>query len=277
VLAYYAVFGLAPIARALWMTVIDYRLINPASSPFVGLDNFRRLLDNELFWISLRNTLTYSVGLYIGMLPLALFISVCLTSVRRGRNFYQFVVFLPVVVSLVAMALLFRILLDPQVGPVNDMLRWLGLPTSRFLTGPKSALYSVIGVDIWKNLGFYVVILTAGLLNIPEEMYDAAKVDGASPWQCFWRITLPLLGHTLALTSVLCAMHGLQVFTQVVVLPAQDGGPGTATYVLNLLVYEEAFKHIRFGLATANAFVLFVFVFVITVIQFKIIRPTWSY
>jgi ABC-type sugar transport system permease subunit len=156
----------------------------------------------------------------------------------------------------------------------------LGLPKCPFLAGFKTALYTVIGVDIWKNLGFYVVILTAGLLNIPQEMYDAAKVDGAGSWHCFRHITIPLLGHTLALVCVLLAMHGLQVFTQVVVLsgrPGAPGGPGQATYVMNLLVYHEGFVNMRFGLATATALVLFVFVFIVTVFQLKILRPTWKY
>ncbi len=131
-------------------------------------------------------------------------------------------------------------------------------------------------MDAWKGLGFHVVILTAGMLNIPEEMYDAAKVDGAGGWARFWHVTLPLLGHTLALVSVLIVMGGLQAFTQVIVL-GQEGGPGTATYVLNLLVYNEAFESMRFGFATAAAFTLFVFIFAITVIQLKLLRPTWSY
>ena len=180
-------------------------------------------------------------------------------------------------VNQVSISLLFKMLMNPQLGQINQILRSVGIPPSQFLTSHETALYSVIGVDIWKALGFYVVILTAGMLNIPEEMYDAAKVDGAGIWQRFWRVTLPLLGHTLTLISVLIVMHGLQVFTQVVVMPSQAGGPGNATYVLNLLVYNEAFTNLRFGFATATAFTLFVFVFVITVVQLRVLRPTWSY
>jgi multiple sugar transport system permease protein len=187
------------------------------------------------------------------------------------------VIFLPVVVSLVAISLLFKYLMDAEVGLFNQLLSAVGLPRSRFLTGLESAMPSVIAVDTWKNLGFYVVILTAGMLNIPAEIYDAAKVDGATVIQRFRRITLPLLGHTLALICVLVAMHGLQVFTQVVIMPGNEGGPGTATYVLNLLVYNLAFVQLKFGVATAAAFVLFVVVFVVTLVQLRILRPTWSY
>ena len=195
----------------------------------------------------------------------------------RGRNFYQFVIFLPVVVSLVAISLLFKMLMNPQLGQLNQILKSVGIPPNQFLTSRETALYLVIGADIWKALGFYVVILTAGMLNIPEEMYDAAKVDGASIWQRFWRVTLALRGDTLTLVSVLIVMHGLQVFTQVVVMPSQAGGPGNATYVMNLLIYNEVFTNLRFGFATATAFTLFVFVFVITVVQLRVLRPSWSY
>jgi ABC-type sugar transport system permease subunit len=168
-------------------------------------------------------------------------------------------------------------LMNPEMGEFNRILRGLGFPTFRFLGGSESALLSVVGVDIWKALGFYVVILTAGMLGIPEEMYDAAKVDGAGAWHRFRHITLPLLGYTLALVSVLMLMHGLQVYVQVVVLPRNAGGPGTATYVLNLLVYDEAFSNLRFGFATAAAFSLFVIIIVITLVQLKLLQPKWRY
>jgi multiple sugar transport system permease protein len=235
------------------------------------------LFEYELFWTSVKNTITYAFVLYVVMVPLALAISVCLAALRRGRNVYQSLIFLPVVVSLVAISLLFKMLMDPQVGQFNVLLRAVGLPTSRFLSGPESALLSVIMVDIWKALGFYVIILTAGLLNIPEEMYDAAKVDGASAWHRFRHISVPLLAHTLVLVCVLVAMHGLQVFTQVVIMPSEPGGPGRATYMMNLLVYSEAFTNLRFGFATAAAFVLFLFTLVITLVQLRLIRPNWSY
>jgi len=274
--AYYVVFSFSPIVRAFWMSLVDYQVLNPAASPFVGLRHFRQLFSYSLFWPSVKNTLVYAVLLYILVLPPALLVSVCLTSITRGRNFYQAIIFLPVVVSYVAIALLFRMLMDPQIGQFNQILRALHLPTSRFLNGPESALASIVAVDAWKSLGYYVVILTAGMLNIPQEMYDAAEVDGAGSWTCFWRVTLPLLGHTLALVSVLIVMSGLQAFTQVTVL-GQGGGPGTSTYTMNLLVYNEAFQNMRFGFATAAALVLFIFTFAVTVIQLKLIRPTWSY
>lgn len=274
---WYAVFAFWPILDAVFMSVVSYKLLEPTASKFVGLKNFQDLLSNDLFWVSLEHTLIYAVTLFVAILPLSLLISSCLTSVIRGRNFYQFVIFLPVVVSLVAISLLFKYLMDPQVGLFDWILAILQLPQSKFLSGDESALFSVIGVDVWKSTGFYVVILTAGLLGIPQSMYDAAMVDGASALSRFFHVTLPLLGHTLALVSVLIMFQGLQVFTQVDVLPASPGGPGRSTYVMNLLVWDEAFQQLHFGVATAAAFVLFVLIFMVTLIQLKLIRPTWSY
>jgi ABC-type sugar transport system permease subunit len=276
-LLWYAVFSFGPIVRALYISVVDYQLLAPSTSKFVGLSNFQRLLDYPLFWVGLTNTLLYAVTFFVFMLPLALLVSTCLVKVIHGRNLYQYIVFLPVVVSLIAISLLFKSLMDAEVGLFNNTLAALGLPRSRFLSGLESALPSVVAVDVWKTLGFYVVILTAGMLNIPNEIYDAGKVDGATGAQRFRFITLPLLAHTLALICVLIAMHGLQVFTQVVVLPPGPGGPGRATYVLNLLVYDEAFGQLKFGFATAAALVLFLIVLTVSVIQLRILRPSWSY
>jgi multiple sugar transport system permease protein len=277
VLLWYAVFSFVPKLMALAMALLDFKLLAPLESRFVGSRNFEVMLDNPLFWTALANSLLYALGFFAVVVPLGLLVAAALTRVARGRRVYEFAIFLPVVVSLVAVALLFKWLLDEQVGLANYLLGIAGLPRSRFLTGESSALATVIGVDVWKSLGFYVVILSAGMLNIPQAMYDAAMVDGANAWHRFRYVTLPLLGHTLALVCVIAALHGLQVFTQVLVLPANPGGPGRATYVLNLFVYERAFADLKFGLATAGAFSLFLIVLVVTLIQLKLIRPTWSY
>ena len=277
IMAWYAVFAFGPILRAFYMAVVDYKLLDPGNSKFVGLKHFEKLLTYELFWISLVNTITYAAVFLVAMIPLALLSASLLAKVIRGRNLYLFFIFMPVVVSLVAISLLFKYLLDADIGLFNQLLNAAGLPKSRFLTSVDSALPTVIGVDVWKSLGFYVVILLAGMLAIPEHMYDAARVDGANAWQRFVNITLPLLGHTLTLVSVLIVLHGLAVYTIVVVMPEPMGGPGRATYVLNLLVYEEAFSRLNFGLATAIAFTLFLIVLVITLVQFRLLKPNWSY
>jgi ABC-type sugar transport system permease subunit len=273
ILTWYAIFAFGPVLRAFWMATVKYNLLNPADSPFVGLQNFELVFGYPLFWISVQRTITFSAFVYLGTLPLALFVSICLVSVSRGRNFYQVVIFLPVVVSYVAVALLFRMLMDPQTGQFNQILSAIGLPKSLWITGPGSALPSIALIDIWKGLGFHVVILTAGLLGIPEEMYDAAKVDGAGSWQRFRYVTLPLLGNTLLLESVIIVAGTLQAFTNGEVI----GCAGDSCFWISRLVYAEAFTNMRFGFATASAFILFVFILALTIIQMRVLKPDWQY
>ncbi|MCC7352127.1 MAG: sugar ABC transporter permease, partial [Anaerolineae bacterium] len=165
--------------------------------------------------------------------------------------------------------------MDPQVGTINYILKTLGLPRSRWFSGPESAMYSIVLVDIWKGMGTYIVLLTAGLLNIPQEIYDSAKVDGANAWQTFWQITIPLLSYTLTLVMVLLAIGSLQVYTSALIMTG--GGPGRATYMINLLIVEEAFANLRFGLATAASLVLFAAILVVTAIQLRLTRAGWQY
>jgi multiple sugar transport system permease protein len=150
ILAWYAWFAFGPLLRAFWMATVQYDLMNPAASPFVGLKNFQQVFSYPLFWISVQRTVTFSLLVYFGTLPLGIFVSMCLVSVARGRSIYQFVIYLPVVVSYVAIALLFRMLMDPQTGQFNQILIALGLPTSKWITGPNSALPSIAMIDVWK-------------------------------------------------------------------------------------------------------------------------------
>ena len=272
---WYILFAYRPIVQSFRMAVVDYRLIKPETSPFVGLQNFRTLFAYHYFPIAVKNTITYALMVNIGMLPMAMIVSFCLANVVKGRPIYQWALFTPVVVSMIAVALLFRTLLDPQIGVFNQILASLGLPKCKFLTGPDTAMPTIVAIDIWKNLGTYVVLLTAGLLNIPEEMYDAAKVDGANGWQIFWRITLPLLSYTLTLVVILLSINALQVYSSALVLTG--GGPGTRTYMINLLIMAEAFGNFRFGLATAAAFCLFLAIMAITLIQLRVTRASWQY
>lgn len=273
-LLWYGVFLFRPILMGFWMSVLKYSLLAPAESEFVGLRNFQTVFAYDRFWIALQNTVVYCVLQYALSMPLALLLAWCIVSVRRGRQFYQFVVFLPVVVSLVAISMLFKMLMDPQFGTFNQVLRLLGLPTSLWIAGSNTALISVIVVDVWKGLGFAVILLSTAMLNVPESFYDAARVDGASGWQLFRHVTLPLIANTFAMVSVLSVIGGLQVYVTPVVL---GPGPGTTTLVINQLVVDEAFRAWRFGFATATSLVMFVLILALTVIQLRILQRRWEY
>ncbi len=274
-LIWYFLFLLLPMIRSAWMSVVAYQIMDASASQFVGLGNFQKLIENPLFAIAMRNTLTWAGMTFLLMLPSSLFVSTALSRVRVGRNLYQSIIFVPVVMSLVAIALLFRMLMDPQTGQFNQILDALGLPESKWISDESSALPVMVAIQVWKSLGTYVVILTAGLLNIPHELFEAATVDGANDRQMFWRMTLPLLGHTLTMITVMMFIDGVQAFTLPSVLTA--GGPGTATFMGNMLIYQEAFSNLRFGTATAGAILQLILILFITRVLMKAITPKWSY
>lgn len=276
-LIWYWIFSFWPIIQAFRMSTVAYKLLDPANSPFVGAGNFLKIAKHPLFLVSVKNTIMWAVYSFVFHLPLAMLIAVFLSKVRRGRNVYQALIFVPVVVSLVAVSLLFKMLMDPEVGQLNKLLSSVGLPELQWLSSSSSALPTAVIIATWKGLGFYVVILTAGMMNIPSELYDAALVDGTNPWQQFWRITMPLMGHTILLITVLLAIGSLQEFTLPTVLFGSEGGPGNSTYLYNMLIYQEAFLDIRFGTATAASLLQFAFILAISILQIKLIRPTWSY
>lgn len=274
-LIWYGLFVFGPIAQTLWISVNHYNLTDPASSRFVGLSNFEQLLSNPRFHTAVWNTIQWTLLAFAVMIPTALLISLCLVTVRRGRNLYQALIFLPVVVSLVAVALLFRILMDPEVGLLNRLLGSVGVTGFRWLSDSDTALPVLLGIAVWKSVGVHVVIITAGLLAIPDELYDAARVDGAGYWQTFSRITFPLLGNTLALVAVILSIGAIQEYTLPTIIT--EGGPGDSTFLLSMLVYEEAFLHIRFGTAAAAALLQFGVILVVSIGWLRLLRPRWSY
>jgi ABC-type sugar transport system permease subunit len=274
-LVWYGLLVLLPILQTIQISLFNYHLLDPANSNFVGLDNFVQLIANPLFPIAVINTVVWTVLALVIIIPISLLLAQCLVIVGRGRNMYQAVIFLPVVVSLVAVALIFRILMDPQVGLFNRLLESIGLPAFSWLSSSDSALPVLLGIASWKTIGVFVVILTAGMLNIPTELYDAARVDGANGVQLFRRITFPLLGHTLALVTVLLTIGSLQEFTLPTVVT--QGGPGESTFLYNMLIYQEAFVNLRFGTASAAALLQFVVIVIASFMWLRLLRPKWSY
>jgi ABC-type sugar transport system permease subunit len=173
-----------------------------------------------------------------------------------------------------AMALIFKMMMCPS-GILNHLLELIGLPPYRWLSSPDTALTSVALLSIWKSLGGNIVILTAGLLAIPNEIYDAAKVDGAGGWKLFRRVTLPLLTPSLKLVVTLTIIGSLQAYTSAVVLT--NGGPVNSTLMISQFITSEAFDNMRFGVASASAFLLFLVIFSVTMVQLRIMKTKWEY
>ncbi|MFN8492636.1 MAG: sugar ABC transporter permease [Caldilineaceae bacterium] len=275
-ITWYAIFAFYPVLRSFTMAFTNYNFLDESQTRFVGFENFITVAQNALFPIATKNTLVYAAELWLFTFPTAFAIALALVNINRGRNVFQFIIFIPVVVSLVAISLLFKQIFDPDTGAVNALLRAVHLPEGTWLTHPKTALVTVALVDSWKILGSYMVLLTAGLLNIPPEFYDAAKVDGANGWQTFIHITVPLLAHVLVLIMTMLLIAGLQVFVSATLLPPQPGGPAYATTVLSIWLFNEAFNSWRFGFASAITIVLFLIVFIVTLVQLRL-RPNWEY
>lgn len=264
----FAVFTLGPIIFAFLLAFMNWDGSNPME--FVGLDNFFMLLEDRIFKISLWNTVIYTVFSVPLTLIAALGIAVLLNQKIRGRNFFRTAMFFPYVASLVAVAVVWNMIFNPDMGPVNMILYNSGVQPEH-LPGWSAdkdwAMPTVIFFGVWKNMGYYMVIYLAGLQGINRELYEAADIDGANSWQKFMRITVPQLTPTTFFVSVMLMIQSFKVFDHVLLLT--QGGPGSSTMVLGYHLYNEAFVSWRLGYSSAIALVLFLLVLVVTVFQFK--------
>lgn len=259
------IFTLVPMVASLWVSLHKWNLISPMS--WVGLSNYNDLLTDPKTYKVFLHTLLYIVGylplVYVGGLTLA----VALNKRMAGRSFFRAAIFLPVVTSWVVVALVWQWLLNPANGLVNQILGFLHLPTPGWWTDPDWALVSVILASAWKDLGFVMVILLAGLQAIPTDLYEAATVDGATGWQRFRRITLPLLAPSTFFVVVISMINGFQVFDQVYVMTG--GGPQGASQVVVGQIYNLTFRYNKAGQASALSWILFIVILLITALQLR--------
>ncbi|TDC51856.1 sugar ABC transporter permease [Jiangella ureilytica] len=258
-------FTLVPMVSSLWVALHDWNLITPME--FVGLANFRELLTDGDTWAAFGHTLGYIAGYLPLVYLLGLAAALALNTALRGRNVFRAAYFLPVVTSWVVVALLWRWLLSPANGLVNHVLGLVGIDGPGWWTDPAWAMPSVILASAWKDLGFVMIILLAGLQAIPGELYDAARVDGTSAWQRFRHVTLPLLSPSTFFVVVISLINGFQVFDQVYVMTG--GGPAGATEVVVQQIYDLTFRYGRAGDASALSWLLFAVVLVVTIVQVR--------
>jgi ABC-type sugar transport system permease subunit len=276
VLIYYVVFLLYPLVYAVWVSLHLWIIENPSASKFVLFQNYSDLLlPTSRFRDAFGNTVEYVVIRTTVMVTLGLLLALLLSRFERVQRFYIFCVFAPALCSSAAIAVLWVWLYHPRFGPINASLALLGSDRQGFLTSSGQALYSVIAVDVWQHVGFGAIIFLAGLLNIPEQILEAARIDGAGRWQLFWRVTLPLLSHTTLFMTVVTLIGSFQVFDLILVMTS--GGPGYSTYVLSYLIYNEGILRNALGTATAISLVMFAIIILFTIVQFKLLRPRWEY
>jgi multiple sugar transport system permease protein len=266
-------FTVGPMVASVGISTLEWNLISDAR--FVGFDNYRALLDDPIFRASLWHTIQYLAGylplVFVGGLGLALLLNRGLKGVALFRSIY----FLPVVTSWVVVALVWRWLLSPSGGIVNTALAAIGIDGPGWWTDPTWAMPSVILASAWKDLGFVMVIFLAGLQAIPGEVEEAARVDGASAWQRFRRVTLPLLSPSSFFVVIISLINGFQVFDQVFVMTG--GGPAGATTVVVEQVFTNAFRYGQMGYAAAMSWVLFAIILAVTLFQFRMQRRWVTY
>jgi multiple sugar transport system permease protein len=266
---FFCVFVLYPVGNAFYVSFTSWDLVSPPR--FIGLRNYQRLLTDAGFLHSAWVTVYYSAVLLFFELPISLGLAVLLDRKIKGRAFYQAVIFSPAVLTLVVVALLWRVVLAPVGGLFEVFTAPFGLTGVQWLNDRNLAMPAVIMVSLWKNVGYYMVIFLAGLQAIPSSYYEAARLDGASSWALFRHITLPLLRPFLLFVTVVSVIKASQAFSLFYALT--NGGPADATKVVPYLIYDTAFGFNRMGYASAMAMLMFVALLILTAIQFRLLRP----
>ncbi len=266
------VFALGPFLFTIWVSLHSWNMLTPVGDmPWVGLDNYKYLFqDDPLFRETLKNTIIFAVGNVGVSLLLALLVAVVLNGPIHWRPVWRAAFFLPYITAPVAIAIVWRNMLNGQFGMINGLLARVGIPAQGFIDSLDQAMPSLIGVAVWHGVGYYMIIFLAGLQAIPYDLYEAGKLDGASNWRLFFSITIPLLRPTLLFVIVINTLNALQVFDLPFVLT--NGGPVNKTNTMVMYMYDTAFSFLRMGRATAMAVVLFGIIFFITMVQLRLFR-----
>ncbi len=272
-LIHLTVFMFTPIVFAAYLSVHRWDIVAP-DEPFVGGENFNAMAHDPAFWNALKNTLLYSLNVPIGM-AFSLGVALMLHTRLKGLGFLRTLYFLPSVTSFVAIALVWMWIYHPSFGAANFFLQFVGLPPLQWLNSAQTSMLSIVIFSVWLGLGYQMVIFLAGLQGIPEELQDAARIDGASNWLRFRHVTLPLLKPTTFFVLVTSLIASFQVFTTVYVMTA--GGPVRSTDVFVYHIYQAAWEQLRMGYAAAMSWVLFVIIMIATWIQFRLIGKQVEY
>ena len=267
----FAVFYFWPTLRGFYFSFTEYDVFN--APVWVGLDNYRAVLADATFWNSMKVTVLYVVINIGTQTVLALLLAVLLHRLTRSV-LVRSVIVLPYLISNVVVALVFYWMLDAQIGIANQFLGWLGVDPVAFFGDQNWAIPTIALVNTWRHLGYTALLLFAGMLMIPGTVYEAGRVDGASEWQMFWRITLPLLRPVLALVLVITVIGSFQAFDTVAV--TTSGGPAEASNVIQYYIFDLAFQRYQFGYASAVSVVLFLILTIVAFFQLRLMRADQS-
>ena len=269
----FAIFYFVPMVISVVISLTDWngldRLLAPGfmAEHFIGLDNYKAILAGAEFWKVLKNTLVYIV-LYIPlMLTTSTAIAALLSRQRRGVGVFRVLYYIPVLTSWVAASLIWKSLLSPQYGAMNGILAIFGMEGPGWLTDEKWAMPAIVLVSVWKDMGFFGLILLSGMIGIDRTYYEAAEIDGAGSWTRFLKITLPLLTPSLFYVLIVSLINSFQLFPQIMIMT--DGGPNGATQVMMERIYKYGFRYYRMGYASAFSWILFIVIMVCTAVQMR--------
>jgi ABC-type sugar transport system permease subunit len=276
IMIFFIVFSVIPIGWGLFLSLYQYNPLE-AHSPFVGLQNFKDLLKDDVFIKSFWNTFKFVIITVPANIVFTLMIAMGINGIRNNhfRNLFRTIYFLPCIAPLAGSAVVWSTMFNKDTGLFNIILSALHMSGVDWLTNPSIAMYSVIAMTLWADMGFNIVIFMAGLDSIPKMYYEAAELDGANRWKSFWKITVPLLSRTTLFVTIMTCLSYFQMFPQFQILT--NGEPQNETRVLALSIYDHAFTYMNMGYASAIASVLFFIILIITFIQLKLGKSQWEY
>ncbi|MBX3050079.1 MAG: sugar ABC transporter permease [Caldilineaceae bacterium] len=260
-----SIFSYAAIGFSLYISFHEYDLITDFR-PFVGLENYTEAFADKLVKIGFRNTILYVIAIVPAITLISLFLAVLGNQVQKGRALFRTVFFIPTITPSVVTAMIWVWLYEPT-GGINRLLKMIGISGPNWLFDPSTALAAIMLMTIWGAVGYYMIIFLAGLAEIPQTFYEAAKVDGASPRHTFWHITLPLLRNSMIFVVVTLTIAAFQVFTQVFIMTR--GGPMNSTQTVQMVVYTYAFSYFEMGYASAISWLLFGIIFFFSALQLR--------
>lgn len=262
----FVIFTAIPVIRAFWLSFTDYDILTPAK--WVGLQNYRRLLNDEIYVITFRNIVYYMVLYVPSLMIISLSFASAINSSLKGMSAFRIIYYLPTLTSPIAASTVWAWILNPQYGLLNQLLGYIGITGPAWLAMSSTAMLSVVMVTVWQGIGANMIIYLAGLQGIPKSLYESSAIDGANKWQTLRFVTIPGLRPTTFFILIMSMISSFQLFDQAFALT--QGGPGYATMTPVYLIYNEGFNQLNMGYASAMAFVLFVFILILTFMNFRL-------
>ncbi|MFW7371923.1 carbohydrate ABC transporter permease [Vagococcus fluvialis] len=264
------IFLLVPVGMVFYYAFTDYYLLTPDARQFVGLENFKRLMGDPIFRKSILNTVKFVVWIIPVQLGAALGMALLINKQRKGNMFFKVAFFAPVVMSLVVISILWLYLLNPNEGLINALLNKVGISSMPFLTSPKQAMYTIVFVSAWQGAGYQMLLLLGGMQNIPQDVYEAAEIDGFSKFQQFWYITLPLLKPTAIFVLLTTLISAFKLIVQPMVMT--QGGPMNSTMTMVYYIYQTGFTDRLVGYSSSIALIFTTLIGLITIGQRKLVK-----